>query len=227
MTTDFLDPTAAKVVLATERGDSIHRIAEKIGTSYSWTYEWVERLDDADVIAYDDNGVRVVDHGMRRQYEDAMAALYRRGEVTREDAYVIPHFAGMAFAYTEIDAAYVWTHGGYQVARSHDDYPVFLEVHDRDLGRWLAFFDRFGVDATVEERLPASDVDGDVHYVLFPTTDGVDAEWIDGNPVIPLADAIDRMTEDRPAYEPALEIIAGEYDVDLDASHHGPANADV
>jgi hypothetical protein len=152
--------------------------------------------------------------------------LYSRSIISQEDACVIPHFAGMEFAYTEIDAAYVWTHGGYQIARSHDDYPVFIEVHDRDVEWWIAFFEQFGVETTISERPDAGDVDGNVHYVLYPETDGIDAEWVDGNPVIPLADVVDQMMENRSAYEPALEIIADEYDIDIDASHHSATAAD-
>lgn len=225
-TIDLMDTTAAKIVLAIKRGDSINRIASKIDVSYSWVYDWIERLENTQIIANTDNGIQIVDHEMRQQYAEVIAALYSRDTVSQEDAYVIPHFAEMEFAFTEIDAAYVWTHGGYQIARSHDDYPVFIEVHDRDIQRWVGFFDQFGIDAGVGERPDADAVDGDIHYVLFPQTDGIDAEWVDGNPVIPLDDAVDQMTENRPAYEPALEIIADEYDVDVDASHHSAGTAD-
>ena len=222
---ELMDATAAKIVLAVQRGDSINRIASKIDVSYSWVYDWIERLDDAEIIAKTDNGIQIADHEMRQQYAEMMAALYSRDTISQEDAYVIPHFAGMEFAYTEIDAAYVWTHGGFQIARSHDDYPVFIEVHDRDIERWIAFFQQFGVDTTINERPDASEVNGNVHYVLFPKTNDIDAEWVDGNPVIPLDDAIDQMMENRPAYEPALEIIADEYDRDIDASHHSAISA--
>jgi DNA-binding Lrp family transcriptional regulator len=224
--TEFMDPTAAKIILASQRGDSINRIANKIGVSYSWVYDWIERLEDKRIISNTDNGVQIIDHEMRQQYAEMMAALYSRDTISQEDAYTIPHFAGMEFTYTEIDAAYVWTHGGYQIARSHDDYPVFIEVHDQDVERWLAFFQQYGVDTTVNERPDADDVDGNVHYVLFPKTDGIDAEWVDGHPVIPLEVAVDQMMANRPAYEPALEIIADEYGVDIDASHHTAGTAD-
>lgn len=124
-TAESMNPTPAKIVLSTQRGDSVNRISEKIRVSYSWVYDWVERLERQNIISNTDNGVRVTDYEMRRQYDDMMAALYRRGTVSREDAYLVPQFAGMEFAYTEIDAAYVWTKGGYQISRSHDDYPVF------------------------------------------------------------------------------------------------------
>jgi hypothetical protein len=218
--TELLDPTAARIVLAANRGDSINRVANKVRGSYSWIYEWIERLETADVIVDTDNGVRIVDHELRQHYDAMVGALYSRGTVARADAYVIPHFAGMEFAYTEIDAAYVWTHGGYQIARSHDDYPVFVQVHERDIERWEAFFQRYGVETTIGERPDASDVDGAVHYVLFPKDDGFDVAWVDGDPVIPLDDAVEQMTADRAAYEPALEIVATEYDVEVDATHH-------
>ena len=222
---ELMDATAAKIVLAAQRGDSINRIASKIDVSYSWVYDWVERLDDTEIIANTDNGIQIVDHEMRQQYAEMMAALYSRDTISQDDAYVIPHFAGMEFAYTEIDAAYVWTQGGYQIARSHDDYPVFIEIHDRDIERWIAFFQRFGVDTTIDERPDASDINGNIHYVLFPESNAIDAEWVDGNPVIPLDDAVDQVMENRPAYEPALEIIADEYDRDIDASHHSTVGA--
>lgn len=216
---ELMDPTAAKIVLAAQRGDSINRIASKIDISYSWVYDWMERLDNANIIAKTDNGIQIVDHEMRQQYAEIIAALYSRDTISQEDAYIIPHFAGMEFVYTEIDAAYVWTHGGFQIARSHDDYPVFIEVHDRDVERWIAFFQQWGVDTTINERPDASDVDGNIHYVLYPKTNSIDAEWVDGNPVIPLDDAVSQMMENRPAYEPALEIMADEYDRDIDATH--------
>jgi DNA-binding Lrp family transcriptional regulator len=223
---EMMDATAAKIVLAIQRGDSINRVASKIDVSYSWVYDWIKRLEDQEIIAITDNRIRVVDHEIRKQYAEMMAALYSRDTISQEDAYIIPHFAGMQFAYTEIDAAYVWTHGGYQIARDHDDYPVFIAVHDHDVERWIGFFQQFDVDTTINERPDGSNIDRNVHYVLFPKTDGIDAEWVDGNPVIPLDDAVDQMMENRPAYEPALEIIADEYDRNIDALHHSTTSAD-
>ena len=224
--TEFMDSTAAKIVMAANRGDSINRIANKVNISYSWVYDWMGRLEAENIISNTDNAIRILDHELRQQYAEMMAALYSRDTISQEDAYVIPHFAGMEFAYTEIDAAYVWTEGGYQIARSHDDYPVFVAVHDRDIERWIAFFQQFGATATIDERPDASDVAGNVHYVVFPRADGIDVEWVGGNPVIPLQEAVELMTENRPAYEPALEMIAEMYELNIDAYHHQPRMAD-
>jgi len=47
---ELMDSTARKIVLAVKRGDSINRIANKIDISYSWVYDWVERLENANII---------------------------------------------------------------------------------------------------------------------------------------------------------------------------------
>jgi hypothetical protein len=118
------------------------------------------------------------------------------------------------------------THGGYQIARSHDDYPIFIQVHDQDVERWIAFFEQYGIETAINERPDSDDIDGSIYDVLQPTQDNIERQWVDGNPVFPLEQAIEQMLENRPAYEPALEIIAKEYDVAVEASHHEPTTAD-
>ena len=58
--------------------------------------------------------------------------------------------------------------------------------------------------------------------MLFPTSGGITREWIDGNSVIPLDEAIEHMLDYQVNYEPALEMIADEYDRDIDAFHEDP-----
>ena len=103
---------------------------------------------------------------------------------------------------------------------------MFIDVHDQDVDRWIAFFEQYGIDTAIDERPDASDMAGDIYYVLFPTAGDIETVWINGNPVIPLGEAVEQMMDNRPAYEPALEIIDEEYDMDLDASHHDQMTAD-
>ncbi|WP_136689055.1 helix-turn-helix domain-containing protein [Halorhabdus amylolytica] len=218
---EYVDETAAKIMLAVRPGDSIRRIAQKIDGSYSWVYDWIERLEEAGFIRRDD-GVYIEDYTIRDRYHEMVATISRSRAPSIDEAYVIPHFAGMPFAYTKIDSVYVWTNGGYQIARGHDDYPIFIQVADQDVDRWMAFFDEFGVPCTIEDRPDPTDYDVTVSYVLFPTSEPITREWVDGNPVIPLDETIDHMREHRVNYEPALEMIADEYDRDIDATHEDP-----
>jgi DNA-binding Lrp family transcriptional regulator len=215
---EYVDETAAKIVLATSRGDSIRRISQKIGGTYSWVHTWVERLEAAGIIGRE-NGVHVANYEVREHYDRLVAAISRRAAPSIDEGYVIPHFATMPFAYTRVDAVYTWTHGGYQIAREHDDYPIFIRVSDRQTGRWTSFFDRYGIPTRIEERADPDEYDGSVHYVLFPTSDEIARDWVDGNPVVPLDETVDHMTDYRMNYEPALEMVADEYDLEIYAAH--------
>jgi DNA-binding Lrp family transcriptional regulator len=214
----YVDETAAKIMLAISPGDSIRRVAKKIGGSYSWVYEWIERLESA-VFIRRDTGVYIDDYEIRQQYHDTVTAIARKRSPSIEEGYIIPHFAGREFAFTQIDAVYVWTHGGYQLTRGHDDYPIFMNVYDHEIEQWVAFFDAFDIPVTISERAEPDAYDAAVYYVLFPTTDSLSREWVDGDPIIPLNNTIDHMLEYQVNYEPALELIADEYDRDIDATH--------
>lgn len=214
----LFDDTAAKVMLATTPGDSIRGISQKIDGTYSWVHTWVTRLEDAGFLSRD-NGIQITNYDVREQYNRMMAALARGTSPSIDEAYIIPHFAGLPFAYTKIDAVYTWTHGGYQIARGANDYPIFIQVNDYQIEQWIAFFNRYGIPTTITKRATPDDHDSAVYYVLFPTSTDVEREWVDGNPVISLDETIDHMMEYRVNYEPALEMIANEYDRDINAEH--------
>ncbi|MFB6198482.1 MAG: hypothetical protein ABEI52_09495, partial [Halobacteriaceae archaeon] len=72
----------AKIVLATEDGDSISRISMKIGASYGWTHKWVERLEEIGVIERDD-GIHIVDAAFAEQFEAVGLEGPPRGPVVR------------------------------------------------------------------------------------------------------------------------------------------------
>jgi hypothetical protein len=220
---DYIDATPAKIVLVTSQGDSIRRITQKIGGTYSWIYSWIERLEDIDVIERND-GVHVTVPDVREGYARMMEAISRQTPPTIDESYVLPHFAQMEFAYTKIDAVYVWTHGGYQIARN-DAYPVFLQVNDADIEQWISFFERHNIPTTINERddTITEDVASTIYYCLYSTTEQFEYDWVDGNPVIPLSETTEYMQEYRWNFQPALQMVADEYEVDVDVDQPGYA----
>ena len=206
-----------KVILALDPGDSISGVARKIDENRETIRRIVNRLEEAGHVAYDD-GLQLLDQTLRDVGLEFLSAAAATSPPSIPEAYVLPQFAGMDYAFTAIDAVYVWTRGGYQVAREPEDYPLFIAVHESDLDAWTAFFDRFGIPAA-EERQSADDLDGAIQIVLEPRAE-IEAEMVDGRPVIPLQDTVAFANEYYATFQSALDMLGRMYDdVDTDADY--------
>jgi hypothetical protein len=117
---EILDETAAQVVLAVESGDSIRRVAQRIQTPYETVRLAVNKLETGGYLAYD-QGLRVIDSRVRDAALELVATSAHVSPPEIGEAYILPHFGDWPFAFTHIDAVYVWTQGGYQIARDPDD----------------------------------------------------------------------------------------------------------
>jgi hypothetical protein len=206
-----------KVLLALEPGDAIPAVARKIDENRETIRRIVNRIEAAGYVTYD-NGLHLVDQTIRDSALDFLTATAAISPPSISEAYVLPQFAGMDYAYTTIDAVYVWTRGGYQVARDPTDYPLFIAIHDSELDAWAAFFDQFGIP-TAHERQPADDLDGAIQVVLEPRTD-IETAVVDGRPVIPLQETVAFAREHYATFESALDMLNRMYeDVDTDATY--------
>jgi hypothetical protein len=130
-----------------------------------------------------------------------------------EEAYVIPQFGDWPFAFTRLDAVYIWTRGGYQVSRDPEDYPLFLAVRERDIASWESFLGSFGLP-TAPERRPRESFDGPLQIVLVPRS-SLDVEHVEGYPVIPREETIEYMREHYAQFQSALSMLDRMYE-DLD-----------
>ena len=201
---EVLDDTAAQVILAIESGDSIRRVAQHLHTPYETVRQAVNRLEDAGYVRYDD-GLSVVDERVRDAARELVAASAGVSPTSIEEAYVIPQFGDWPFAFTRIDAVYVWTQGGYQVGREPNDYPLFLAVREEDVDAWETFFESFGL-STAFERRPGDELDGPLQIVLEPRP-SLDIEHVEGYPVIPRAETIEYMRENYAQFQSGLAML--------------------
>jgi DNA-binding Lrp family transcriptional regulator len=215
---EILDGTCGQVLLALSPGDSIRRVAQRIQTPYETVRQTVNTLETTGFVRYDD-GLFVTDQQVVEATRQLLAASGRVSPPSIEEAYVLPQFADAPFAFTRIDAVYVWTHGGYQVGRSSEDYPLFLAVHTRDVEQWQRFFEELGLTVAFE-RQPDEAIDGPLQVVLEPRAD-LTVEWVEGYPVIPRAETIAYMREHSVHFQSALAMLDRmEDDLDLDVAYH-------
>jgi hypothetical protein len=214
---EVLDDTAAQIVLAIESGDSIRRVAQTLHRPYETVRQAVNRLEDAGYVRYDD-GLTVVDADVREAARDLLAASAGVSPPSIEEAYVLPQFGDWPFAFTRIDAVYVWTQGGYQVGRDPDDYPLFVAVHEQDVDAWEEFFELFDLP-TAFERQPRDELDGPLQIVLEGRP-SLEVDHVEGYPVIPRPEAIEYMREHYAQFQSALAMLDRMYDdADLDVTY--------
>ena len=195
---------ALKTLLAIESGDTIVGVARKIDENRETIRRIVDRLENEGYVEYGD-GLFIVNESVREAGLQFLATSAGVSPPSISEGYVLPHFAGMDFAYTGIDAVYVWTHGGYQVARDPDDYPLFIAVEESDLEKWERFFDLFGIPAS-QERQSLDEIDGPLQIVVKPQ-ESIDAELVDGRPVIALEETIEFAREHYATFQSALPML--------------------
>ena len=206
-----------KAILALDQGDTISGLALKIDENRETIRRVVNRLEEAGYVVYDD-GLQLVDQTIRDVGLEFLATAAGTSPPSITEAYVLPQFADMEYAFTAIDGVYVWTRGGYQVAREPTDYPLFIAVHESESDTWREFFDRFGIP-TAEERQSAEDLDTAIQVILDPRAE-VEAESVDGRPVVPLRETVAFANEHYATFESALDMLDRMYDeVDTDASY--------
>lgn len=203
----LINQHVAKILLATENGDSINQVSKKTGGSYGWTHQWIERLEEINVIKRD-NGIQIKDEELAEKYRSLARSVLSK-DIGLEDAYLLPNYAGMEYRFSRTDAVYIWTRGGYQIGRSQDDYPILIDILEGDLERWKQFLDGFAVDYSVDER------EGEgIYFVLFPR-ENFESEWFENSRVTPLDETVEWAQRYEVNFQPALEMLDEMYDLDL------------
>jgi DNA-binding Lrp family transcriptional regulator len=214
---EIFDDTSGQVILTLSPGDSIRQVARRIHAPYETVRQAVNTLEEAGFVQYD-NGLYLTNQAVRETVRQLAAISACVCPPSIDEAYVIPQFSDVAFAYTRIDAVYVWTQGGYQVGRNPEDYPLFLIVRDRDIEQWERFFERFNLPVALS-RQPIQEIEGPLQIVLEPRTD-FDIEWVEGYPVIPRDETIEYMREHFAHFQSALAMLDRMYDdIDLDVEY--------
>lgn len=206
--TSVINQHVAKIALALKEGDSISRISKKIGSSYGWTYKWVKKLEELGVLNRKKEGIEITDRDLIREFRSLAKSVLQR-EMKLEDAYLLPNFSGMRYAFTKTDAVFIWTKGGYQIGRSKGNYPIFVKVLEEDLERWKNFFKDFSADYSVEKRTGEG-----IYFVLFPERD-FKSEWVDNSSVIPLEETVEWARKYEYNFQPGLEMLDELYDLGL------------
>ena len=190
----------AKILMAAKDRDSIRQISKRIRESYGWTYKWILELEKIGVLKRRNQEI----------YIDRNSAFYKNfirliansnAAFSLEDDYLLPNLAGHDYIFTSTDAVFIWTKGGYNIARSKDSYPIFIQILENDRKAWTDFFSKFGTNYTFKnERRKGI-------YFVISTSGFFEKEYCEEMPVLPLNKTVEWARSYAFNFQPALEML--------------------
>ncbi len=113
------------------------------------------------------------------------------------------------FAYSEDDAARIWTDGYYWTGFTPGYKPVHIQVNKSDMNRWREFFRKNQAESALENDRKTL---FGLTFILHPVQK-VQSETRNGLPVVPLSKVIDFCVSRIGTYKPALEYLQDKFNI--------------
>ena len=199
MKIDLINPYVVKIIIAAREGDSIRAISQRIQLSYGWTYKWMQDLAKIGIFRL--AKMKIYINEKNEFYKKTMA--YIKDVLTQDIpfCYNALNLFGIGYCFTKTDAVFVWTKGGYNIARYKDFYPIFIKIKKEE----KKIFENY----CKKLHLSTKKRKGIFYDVTY--TDSINAVHIDGIPIDSLKETIHFMEQNRYNFEPALEMIKEMY----------------
>ena len=193
MDAEIINPHVVKIIIAARKEDSIRQISKRIGLSYGWTYKWSLELEKAGVLRR--KGKRLFLDEKNPFYRKALAFLKAAFGKSPGFYYSALGLFGIKYCFTGTDAVFVWTEGGYNIARYRDFYPIFIKAKRTDRKIFEFYARKLGLE-------PGKGIFYKPEFLEdFP------AHSHKGMPVDGLGDTIRFMKKHIYNFEPALEMV--------------------
>ncbi len=206
---ELINPYIAKILVSSKDGDSIRGISRKIQESYGWTYKWILELEKIKVISRKKQEVYI--NKNNKFYKDAVKFVKDTlsPNLSLNDAYLLPNLTGLEYIFTGIDAVFIWTKGGYNIGRSKNSYPVFIEILEKDKTEWQNYFSKLNIKYTFEHKRKKG------IYFVISLSKSIEKEYCEQTPVLPLAKAVEWAKKYSFNFQPALEMLDEMYNLGM------------
>lgn len=197
----MINPHVAKILIAVRKEDSIRQVSKRINLSYGWTYHWCKQLADVGAIKKKAKKIFLVENDFYKKTTKFISYMIKKDLALH---YSIVSLFGLKYAFCLTDAVFIWTNGGYNIARSKKNYPIFIRICKDDLKLWKFYFEKLNLRYHKSVRKKG------IYYVLDIVGD-FNMSYVDKIPVVPLKECIDFMRKHIYNFEPALEMIQEMY----------------
>ncbi len=195
MKIDLINQHVMRIIIAARKEDSIRAISQRIQLSYGWTYKWAQALAKIGVFRLTKTKAYV--NEKNEFYKKTI--VYIRGVLAGDVSfyYNVLSLFGISYCFMKTDAVFIWTKGGYNIARYKRFYPIFITIKKDDKEIFEMYCKRL--------HLNIKKSNGIFYDAVY--ADKIEAAYTDGMPVDPLEKTIAFMEENRYNFEPALEMI--------------------
>ena len=197
MNIELINPHVMKILIATRKIDSISAISKRINLSYGWTQKWIKELVREGIFKERYRGIELQE---TKEYKEVLN-LIKKISKNVNFYYSVLNLFGIKYCFTKTDAVYVWTNGGYNVARYKDYYPIFIKIRRSDYQMFLFYCRKLGLKVNKKEGIFYSpEIAEDFNHIIK-----------NDYPVESLEETIKFMKEYIYNFQPALEMIKEEY----------------
>ena len=202
MKIETINPHVIKILISLRKEDSISSISKRINLSYGWTNKWVNELIKEGILKKKWRGVVLNE---KSESYKKIISFVKENLNDINFYYSALQLFGIDYCLTKTDGVYVWTEGGYNIARYKEYYPIFIKIKKRDYLVFLEYCKRLGLKVNPNEG---------VCYVVEVVED-INAVKKNNFYVESLEKTIDFMQENIYNFEPALEMIKEVYNKKL------------
>lgn len=199
MELELINPHVLKILIAVRKEDSINAISSRTSLSYGWTYRWIQELAKLNVLRL--TRMKVYLNENSEFYKNTLDYVKQVLSKDIKFYYEVFKVFGIKYAFTQTDAVFVWTKGGYNIARYKQHYPIFIKVRKKD--KELFEFYCKKLDLRINKKTGI--------FYKIDYLDNFDVEHCEDIPVDSLKETIAFMEKNIYNFEPALEMIKEMY----------------
>lgn len=199
MEIDTINPYVMRIIIAAKEHDSINSIAGRIKLSYGWTYKWCKQLIKLEV--FKESKLKLVLNKKSRFYQNTLDYIKTNFSQDINFHYSVLGLFGIKYCFTKTDAVFIWTKGGYNIARYKDYYPIFIKITKDQLDIFKEYCKKLNLKINAQKGV----------FYHVETLDDFEIAYFDNIPIDSLDETIKFMKKNIYNFQPALEMVKEMY----------------
>lgn len=188
-----------KIIISAREQDSINLISKRINLSYGWTYNWIKKLIKVGV--FKESRLKLILNKNNKFYINTLEYIKKNFSKDINFYYSILSLFGIKYCFTKTDAVFVWTKGGYNIARYKDYYPIFIKIKEDDLKIFKYYCKKLNLKINSKSNI----------FYYIKSLENFKIEYLNKIPVDSLENTIKFMKKYIYNFQPALEMIEEMY----------------